>query len=440
MPRSLLLALYAACSVAIAFAQKAEDAGPGTLKFAVILSRHGVRSPTGSPDQLNQYSAQPWPKWDVPPGRLTPHGAELMTLFGGYYRAYFAQQGLLGATGCADAAHVSFYADSDQRTVETGKSLAAGMFPGCRPEEQSEHLALHEGEADPLFHSLAAGVGKPDYDTAVASIAGRIGDNPAALIDVYRSQLEELQRILLACPQASPCPSPEHTAPKLLLDATPSLNSGTGDHLAELKGPLNAAATITENFLLEYADGMPMDQVGWGRVDRRTLNRLLDLHTAASDLTRRSSYLATAQASNLLAHILKTMEQAVAGKAVPGALGKPGDRVVVLVGHDTNLSNVAGTLNINWLLDGRRDDTPPGGALVFELWQRPNDSSYEVHLYYTAQTLEQMRSLAPLTVEKPPAKASLFLPGCGAGGIHYSCDWAAFSQTMTRAIDPAFVK
>jgi 4-phytase/acid phosphatase len=144
--------------------------------------------------------------------------------------------------------------------------------------------------------------------------------------------------------------------------------------------------------------------------------------------------------SNALAHILETMEQAVTDKAVPGALGKPGGRATVMVGHDTNLSNIAGILNINWLIDGRRDDTPPGGALVFELWQAPTPSGYEVRIYYTAQTLEQMRDLTALTLDKPPARANVFLPGCSAGRANFPCDWKAFQQTLKTAIDPAFVK
>ena len=438
--RYIIAGLSALFALSAAFAQKAEGTSGGRLKFVIILSRHGVRSPTGSAEQLNQYSAQPWPKWDVPPGYLTPHGAQLMTIFGQYYRAHYSEQGLFSTTGCADAKHVVFFSDSDQRTVETGKALAAGMFPGCSANEQSEQHALAEGQADPLFHSLAAGVGNPDHDRAVASIAGRIGNDAAGVTEAYRFQLEVLQRILLGCPEASPCPGPRHTASKLLFDIPTGLESGKGDHLVELKSPLNIASTITEDFLLEYANGLPMDQVGWGRVDLRTLKQLMDLHTASSDLSRRSSYLATVQASNALAHILATMQQAATGTAVPGALGKPGDRAIVLVGHDTNVSNIAATLNINWLLDGRRDDTPPGGALIFELWQRPNASGYEVRVYYTAQTLEQMRNVTPLTLDKPPAKARVFLPGCSTGAIDFPCDWRAFQQTLKTAIDPGFVK
>jgi 4-phytase / acid phosphatase len=402
----------------------------GQLKMVIIVTRHGVRSPTGSKAQLKQYSSQPWPEWDVAPGNLTPQGARLMTIFGGWYRASLAQQGLLEPAGCADAVHVSFYSDSDQRTIETGKSIAAGMFPGCSPHEQSEQHALGEGTPDPLFHSLSAGVGSPDHDRAAASIAGRIGHDPAAVTEAYRPQLEALQRIL-----TGNGPKPD----KLLLDVPAKLDSGTGEHLAELKGPLFTASTITENFLLEYTNGLPMSQVGWGRVDLETLKQLLDLHTAASDLTRRTPYLAQVQASNALAHILDTLQQAVTGKQVVGALGKPGDKVIVLTGHDTNLSNIAGTLNINWLIDGRRDDTPPGGALIFELRQLP-DGNYQVSLDYTAQTLEQMRDVTPLTIENPPARANVFLPGCSSGGEAFPCDWKSFQQTVTGAIDPAFVK
>lgn len=437
--RFLILMLCGIALVSPSLAQQSDHASD-KLKFVIILSRHGVRSPSGSVDQLNQYSAQPWPKWDVPPGDLTPQGAKLMTIFGAYYRSYFAQQGLLNAYGCADAGHVSFYADSDRRTVETGNSLAAGMFPGCPATEQPEKHALPEGQADPLFHSLSAGIGVADHQLAAASIAGRIGNDPGGVTEAYRPQLEALQRILLGCPPAPPCPQPGHTAAKLLLAVPGSLDDGKGDHLAELKGPLNTASTITENLLLEYTSGLPMDQVGWGRVDLATLKQLMDLHTAAADLTRRTSYLATVQASNTLAHIVDTLQQAVTGRQTAGALGKLGDRAVVLVGHDTNLTNIAGMLNLNWVIDGRRDDTPPGGALIFELWTGAEASDYEVRAYYTAQTLEQMRNVAPLSLSNPPPRANVFIPGCSMSGLGFPCKWKAFEQTLSKAIDSSFVK
>jgi hypothetical protein len=37
-----------------------------------------------------------------------------------------------------------------------------------------------------------------------------------------------------------------------------------------------------------------------------------------------------------VAHVFNSMEQAVDGKAVAGALSKPEDRLLIVVGHDTN--------------------------------------------------------------------------------------------------------
>ncbi len=62
-------------------------------------------------------------------GHLTERGGQLMTLFGGYYGEYFAQQGLPHPTGCGDSSSISFLADSDQRPVATGKALAGACFP-----------------------------------------------------------------------------------------------------------------------------------------------------------------------------------------------------------------------------------------------------------------------------------------------------------------------
>jgi 4-phytase / acid phosphatase len=168
---------------------------------------------------------------------------------------------------------------------------------------------------------------------------------------------------------------------------------------------------------------------------------MMSLHAVYADLLRQTPYIARAQASNPLSHILKTMEQAVGGRAVPGALGRPGDHVVVIVGHDTNISNIAGTLGLSWLIEGyQHDDTPPGGALVFELWRRPDREEYTVRTYYTSQTLKQMREALPVTLDSPPAKAPIFLPGCSTATEGLACGWEAFQHTVGAAIDPAFVK
>ncbi len=423
------LLFFIASSVSAQTATRVIKNADAELKFVVYVSRHGVRSPTGKPEQYNPYSIATWPSWNVAPGYLTEHGYHLMKLFGAYDRMELASQGLLSATGCEDASHIAIRADSDQRTRESGKALAEGLFPGC---DLPVH-ALPEGIEDPLFHAIPAGVGHPDSALAVAALSGRIGGNPNKITEAYSTQLAVLDKILATCGT----PAEREAKRTSLLEIPAKLAPGKGDRLAELRGPLNTASTLTENILLEYTEGLDASSVGWGCVDAAKLRSLVDLHTAASDFAQRTKAIAGMQASNLLDHIRRAMEQSVTGKPISGAPSTPADRALFLIGHDTNLTNIAGLLNLTWIVDGRRDDTPPGGVLIFELWKSGATGSYSVRTYYSAQTLEQMRSASSLTLSDPPQRVPIFLPGCSKQDL--SCSWSSFLTTLDQAIDQHYV-
>jgi 4-phytase/acid phosphatase len=392
------------------------------LQYVVYLSRHGVRSPTGKATQYNQYSTSAWPEWPVQPGYLTPHGFHLMELFGTWDRTQLAAEGLLEGKGCADAAKITVYADSDERTRETGKALAQGLEPGCDLAVE----ALPEGTNDPLFHVLGDRSVPRNADLAKAAVAGRLGGDPANLTLAYQPQLQALDRILAGCGAAAAAGS-QRTS---LFDLPATLAAGSGDHLVDLKGPVSTASTLAENLLLEYTEGLDKAKVGWGCVGRAELESLMTLHTAATDFAQRTPAIARAQAANLLEHIGLSLEQAAARKPVAGAIGKPADLALFLVGHDTNQENVAGMLNLTWIVDGRRDDTPPGGALVFELWHSHTTGGYKVRTYFTAQTLDQMRGAVPLSATQKPERVPVFIPGCG--GEDLSCDLPGFLRLLQR--------
>ena len=397
------------------------------LKFVVALSRHGVRSPIVNTDLYNKYSAAPWPKWDVKPSYLTPHGYELMKLFGTWDRVKFSGQGLFAATGCDDAAHISILADSDERTRETGKALAEGMFPGCTIEVHAQA----EGKVDPLYR-LAGGLHPGDSALAAAALAGRIGADPKNLTEAFRPQLTALDNVLAGCGHAAPNDKKRMS----IFEVPVSLGGGT-NYASGYSGPVSLASTMAENLLLEYTTGMSDENVGWGCVDGATLRALMQLDTAGWEYGYRTPTVAHIYGSNLLDHIKKSLEQSVTGKTVAGALSKPDDRLLIIVGHDTNIVTVAGALGVSWIIDGRVDDTPPGGALMFEVWQPRDGGSPFVRMEYTAQTLEQMRQSQPLTAANPPAVAPIFVPGCS--GTDMSCTWEGFAEAVHGAVNPAYV-
>jgi 4-phytase/acid phosphatase len=195
--------------------------------------------------------------------------------------------------------------------------------------------------------------------------------------------------------------------------------------------------------LLEYVDDKPMSDVGWGRVDERMLRRLIPLQAKQFALTTRTPVSARTQGSNLMAHILDTLEQAAqpshnpSARPIPGAIGPVGTHLVYVSGHDSNLFNIGGLLNLHWTADGRTDDTPPDSQIVFELWQNPKSKEYTMSLRYRMQTIDQLRSGQALTLANPPVEVELTPPGCR---VRATCRFTVFDHAAHALLDPAYIK
>ena len=242
--------------------------------------------------------------------------------------------------------------------------------------------------------------------------------------------LAEINRVLQGCAPKIAC-TPAHVPELPLLGVPAAAVPGKGDHPIDLRGPLAQASTLSEDFLLEYADGMTKDQVGWGHVDEAQLRRFLALHSDYFDLIHRTPVLAKVEASNMLFHIERTLLQGIEHRPVSDALGPPDTRAVFLAGHDTNLAGVAALLGVHWTLDGRTDDTPPGTELMFELWQ-DDGGSYSIQVAVAMQTLAQMRDLQDLTPSNPPAREQLVLQDCTQGG---GCKWDDFLHIAQAPVE-----
>lgn len=410
MRKFVAVALLFSAALLPAQAALAQAQAADQLRFTLILSRHGIRPPLAPAALLNQRASDAWPEWEVPLGYLTPHGGEAIHQMGAYLRATMIQNGLMPAAGCPAANDIYIYSDTDERNIMSSYHTFTGFEPGCL--ERGIHTVAPKGPRDPLF--------SPQPGLTAEAIAADRRAYAGMELATYTAaaqnpELNELAKLL--------APDPAHPAAKPLL--------------AESM-PLSVAVALVEDFQLEYIDAKPMNQVGWGRVDAAALHRLMPLHAKGFALNARSPLNARDRGSNLMAHLLETLEQAAgASQPVAGAIGPRGARFVYISGHDTNLFNLAGLLGLNWTAEGIANDTPPDSQLVFELWQNPRSQHYAVRLLYRAQTLDQLRTASPLNAQNKPIEVELVAPGCTQAGL---CPFAQFDQAAHGLLDPASVK
>ncbi|MGA3160666.1 MAG: histidine-type phosphatase [Terracidiphilus sp.] len=417
MRKLIVAALLIAATLAPLQTHASRNHDKNKLRFTLVLSRHGVRPPTVANSVIDLRSSSAWPEWEVPVGFLTPHGALAIRQMGAYMRLDLARKGLFPAIGCPGSNEIYLYADTNERTITSTRSTFAGLEPGCDP--LPVHIvAAAPGIADPIFMPIPGTFPPPSAEAVAADQRATLGNDPDAFFSLAANPgLKELADIL--------APDPAHPAAKPIL----------GDPM-----PLAAAPSLIEDFLLEYVDGKPMSEVGWGRVDVPILLRLMPIYVKGFDIVTRTPLSARSRGSNLVAHILDTLEQAAQNQTslpVPGALGPAGTRLVYIGGHDGNLSRIGGLFNLHWNAGSVTDDTPPDSQIVFELWQNSKSKQYTVCLFFRAQTYDQLRSGQALTLASPPVEVNLVPPGCRAG---QPCPFAAFDQAARSLLDPAYIK
>lgn len=414
--------------------------GQGELKFVVALFRHGVRAPLGEfNSKAREHSQKDWPTiedWglsDKQWGFLTPHGATAVKVLGGCYGSYYK-------TVWPSGFKAYLWADSqDERTLATAAALREGME---RRDIDVTIESLPAGATDPLFHPFTAMCGTPE-PTELQRIVEHIKAKCPEWLDSFKDQLNNLDDLLacknecgrkpcepLSCVNCFKSPAPTPTPTPTTRPSSP----------IKWDGRFSYASSATEAFLLEYANGMPTDKIGWGNViDKQTgsidkLCKLLELHEVYFEQTQREQYLAGIEGANLVREILDQLNRKAGYKSpVEGKCPRANadSKFVGLVGHDTNLANVQTLLKVKWNFEkdqqlpaGSRsvpdNDALPAGALVFELRQRGAD--YRVDIEYVTQSLDQMRdapgSCKPFDPEPCPdgCKPYRLQTTCGGAG------------------------
>ncbi len=406
--------------------QKTDASDDDQIRAVIVLARHGVRSPIESETRLGAYNAQLWPTWPVAPGILTPHGAQALQLLGAYYRARYPS--LLQHLSCSDPG-IYVEANTTQRTVASATAMLSGLAPECQ-------IVVHHrmNQPNPLFGPTTSN--SADRQKAADAVMGRLANQPDWFTNAFARPLAKMHQVLVDCSGNTCDPTKPDFRTVMVND-----HGIASPRDARTDNPVSLGADFAENFLLEYTEGLPMDQVGWGRVHRDALNDLMEMNTRYHDFMLRPPFEAQMAASDLAAHIRDTIVGVADGAAVAGQLGTPQDHFFLLDGHDSNLSWIGGLLRLGWLLpDQTFNATPPGSALVFEIHRSRATHANTVQVFFISQTLDQMRFLRSLTSAEQPSIAPVFVPGCSGPTPAYACSVEDFSRVVTAAVDPAFVE
>ena len=373
-------------------AQQGDDQ-PRLTKI-VALSRHGVRSPTQSAATLSQWSTRTWPQWPVPRGYLTPRGAKLVTAMWEDMRGRMQNLGLLPDAACPPPGRVFVRADVDQRTKATAKAVLDGL---CSDGSQS--YAVSGQTPVPLFHPVQAGVQRFDPASVAASIIDNAGGDLDRLHEDNATALTHMQH--LSAPLGPGMCSRYNLPPTCGLTDLPNSVSVEADGSgAGLSGALATASGMAEIFLLEYAQ-WPDISAGWGQVDARVLREVMPVHTSVFNTVNRAPVVARLKGASLLTEMMAALEGSHRDQRCNAA------SLVVFVGHDTNIANVGALLGVNWQLAGYPDNaTPPGSALLLELWEQGGNK--EVRVRFFAQTPEALH--AAFEEQRQPAGGLAVVP------------------------------
>jgi 4-phytase/acid phosphatase len=401
---------------------------------------------------MNLFTLQPegFPQWPYPAdtaGNLSTIGEQNAALLGAWYRDFYAAQGVLPAKGtCPAAGAVYVYADTFQRTLVTAQGYVHGLFqtealPDCGVQvvQFSPLTTVH----DPYIQTVYAGIANCAINTTQdqAAFYARIGgvNNIPALINTYSTQLQTLQTVTQCC-QPTACGA---TATSCTLLGLPTTVNSAGVVMFAPGSLFDIADTITEDFELQYAQGMPLTGcsttigapcVGWGAIPPGELQELTKLHVLnLVDLSSQLPSFAQVGSTNLMMQTVESMDQTLTGVKVPNALVPVASKFTLFVAHDNNIAALAEFLGgVSWKAQGFAPNDPgPAGALVFELRKDNQSGDPIVRLYYVIASLDQMRNNTILTLDNPPQRIPLAIPACGG---HYDCPYSQFKSFITANV------
>lgn len=323
-----------------------------TIVKRVLLSRHGIRYPLFKNERMMKVYKKDIVNWNFDKsemGVLTKKGA-LVELIAG--------QNLREIMDIKDDDAIKFYCNTTERTFATARVLSLGLTPY---KHQNIYRKNEEfGGLDERFNILI-------YDDKILNHA-LVKDIDQKLMPVYE-RIEQLYGIEKGSLTNSPT--------KIVLRS---------DGYIELEGALREATDLADLAILKYYEGMKLDEIFNIEVEN-VLDEIKFISVAKDKLLEvlfgDKEYI-LASKDNVYKMLVEELNN--------------DEKIVCLVGHDSNITTITKMLNIDIRVDSRImiEQFPIGAKLLFEVY---DDNTYV--LYYIFFHYEDIRNL---TFTKPIIK------------------------------------
>ena len=391
-----------------------------TLKEAVVLSRHNIRSPLSGPESaLGRLTPHEWFHWSSGKSELSLRGGVLETEMGQFFRKWLVSEGLMEENHLPAAGSMRFYANSMQRTIATAQYFSSGMLPVANVEIEY-HYDLNT--MDPVFTPQLT-VASDDYCArARQQIADLFGNGSLEGIGDKLAENYALLQDVLDVEQSAAWQAGEFSGFKtddtnILLE----LNKEPG-----MTGSLKTACSASDALVLQYYEEPDELKAAFGHQlslsDWEKISAVKDYY---GDILFTAPLVAINVAHPLLQTILEELKT-------------EGRLFTFLCGHDSNLGSVLAALGLAeyTLPQAIESKTPIGSKLVFEKWEGADGSQYAaINLVY--QRIDQLRQMPLLMLENPPMVFPVALEGLTANedGLYKLSDLEARFEDRIAAYD-----
>lgn len=344
----------------------------------VVLSRHGLRSPILPHSDLEEWTQKKWPYWSVKNGYLTQRGGILISELWEELRDDPWIKELFPQNICPNPELIYVRSNTMERTQVTAIAILNGLAPGCG----LNYFVSDSIGKDPLFNSIEIGKGSINLSKALQEFYHQYNG-----VQEIQKGLEESLGVIVDV--LGPCP--EETCKKYgllsectILDIPSTIVLNKKNKKLQIIGGLRFASVTAECLLLLQGE-WPKGNLSNLAISQEQLKKIYFVHSTVSNSINRLSEMAVARGSSLLKAITDALTSSDSNTKINKA------KLVIFSGHEGNIQSVAGMLDLKWKIDDYPPNaTPPGGMLVFTLWETPKGNT--VKIFYICQALETIIS------------------------------------------------